>query len=188
MKENSSFVTPIQLIDLEPIPGRESILDIGGGGEGLVSRLEGQRVFAVDIRFDKIQEARLYDVHSQWILADARSICFQDASFNVASFWFSLGYFHSFKLKFAALAEAFRCMKEGGLLSIIAAKIANKEEKHVFNAHFVFPNGSISQIGFGVRGKQNQNVAIISQLVRSAGFKVIGSERHKYWFRIEALK
>lgn len=188
MKQSSSFVTPIQPISLEHIPGRNPILDIGGGGEGLVSRLEGHRVCAVDIRFDKIQEARLYDPHSQWILANACSACFRDASFNIATFWFSLAYFHSFESKLVAVTEAYRCLKEDGLLSVIAAKITNKEERYIFNARFTFPNGSVSQIGFAVRGRQSQNMATVGKLVKNAGFRIISSEEHEYWLRIEALK
>ena len=188
MKEIESFATPSQSIALERIPRKGLILDIGGGGEGLVSRLEGQRVCAVDIRFDKIQEARLYDVHSQWTLADACSSCFRDASFKVATFWFSMGYFHNSELKFAALAEAYRCMKEDAVLSIIAVKITSNEKKHVFNARFALPDGSISQIGFAVRGKQNQTMATVSKLVKSAGFKIIQAEEYDYWFKIEAQK
>jgi ubiquinone/menaquinone biosynthesis C-methylase UbiE len=188
MDEISSFITPLQEITLENIPREGAVLDIGGGGEALVSRLEGQRVCAVDIRLDKIKEGQIYDVLSQWILTDACSLCFRDAYFEVATFWFSLGYLGSFNLKSSATMEAHRCLKPGGFLSVIAAKIVNSEEKYVFNSRFSFPDKSVSQIKYAVKGRQNQNLHSISQLIKDSGFQIIHSEEQEHWFRIEALK
>ncbi|NHJ12037.1 MAG: class I SAM-dependent methyltransferase [Candidatus Thorarchaeota archaeon] len=188
MDEISSFITPLQEIMLENISRKGAVLDIGGGGEALVSRLERQRVCAADIRLDKIKEGQIYDALSQWILTDACGLCFQDACFEVATFWFSLGYLGSFDLKQSAAMEAHRCLKPGGLLSIIAAKIVNNEERYVFNSRFIFPDKSVSQIKYAVKGKQNQSLESISQLVKDLGFQIIYSEEHEHWFRIDATK
>jgi 2-polyprenyl-3-methyl-5-hydroxy-6-metoxy-1,4-benzoquinol methylase len=61
MQNASTFEVPTQKIRLDRLPQGEPILDIGGGGEGLVSRIEGARVCAIDIRMDEIREARIHD-------------------------------------------------------------------------------------------------------------------------------
>ncbi|MHA2042161.1 MAG: hypothetical protein ACW975_09890 [Candidatus Thorarchaeota archaeon] len=55
----SSFETPVQKIELKHLPRKGWIIDIGGGGEGLVSRIETSRVCAVDINLDRIREAKV---------------------------------------------------------------------------------------------------------------------------------
>ncbi|MFX1367135.1 MAG: class I SAM-dependent methyltransferase [Promethearchaeota archaeon] len=188
MKGISTATTPVQRISLEQIEQAGKILDLGAGGEGLVSRLEGRRVFAVDIELQKIYEARIYPTESQWILADARKLCFRDSTFDVATFWFSLGYFSDVYSKKAALQEVHRSLKRRGFLSILAAKITCSEDRLVFKTLLSFPSGIVSKIAYGLRGNQNQDVETILQLVKDVGYQVTQSKEYEYWFRIEALK
>ena len=188
MKEVPTAVTPMQKIPLERIERSGRILDLGGGGEGIVSRLEGQRVYAVDASFQKIREARIHPTDSQWILADARSLCFQDSMFDIATFWFSLGYFRDMKSKKTALREACRSLKKGGRLSIIAASITCPEDRFVFKTQLTFPDGTTSQMAFAVKGNQNQDADVIMKLVKDVGFEVAQLKEYEYWFRIKAQK
>jgi ubiquinone/menaquinone biosynthesis C-methylase UbiE len=188
VKGVSTLETPMQRIVLEKIEQMGTVLDIGGGGEGLVSRLEGQRVCAVDIRLPKIHEARIYGSDSQWILADARNLCFQDSCFDIATFWFSLGYLNELSSKKKALQEVHSCLRRGGHLSILAAVITCPENRLVFRTQFAFPDGTVSQISYGVKGNQNQHIEQITRLVQDAGFQVTNAETHEFWFRIDCLK
>ena len=70
----SKYSTPIQEITLKPIQTDGLILDIGGGGEGLVSRIEGAKVCAVDIRMSEIREAQIHAPPSNWF---EHPTCFQ---------------------------------------------------------------------------------------------------------------
>ena len=55
MSEFQSHIeTPEQSNKLERLESDGLILDLGGGGEGLVSRIEGDRVCVVDIRMSEI--------------------------------------------------------------------------------------------------------------------------------------
>lgn len=188
MNEVSTAETPVQRISLERIEQSGKILDLGGGSEALVSRLEGKRVYAVDVNLQKIREAQIHPTSSQWILADARNLCFRESSFDVATFWFSLGYFGSITSKKTALQETYRSLRNGGHLSIIAAAISCSEERLVFRTQLTFPDGTVSQIAYGVKGNQNQDVDAITRLVESAGFRVTSSIDHRYWFEIDAVK
>ena len=62
------------MIELKALPSTGSIIDVGGGGEGFVSRIGGSQVYAVDIEMNKIREAQIHGLESQWILADGRAL------------------------------------------------------------------------------------------------------------------
>lgn len=46
--ESISYTTKPQLIELNPIITEGFILDIGGGGEGIIGKLNGKKVIAID--------------------------------------------------------------------------------------------------------------------------------------------
>ena len=47
---------PVEL-EIKDFPAEGYILDIGGGGEGVIGRLKGQNVIAIDLRPEKMAEA-----------------------------------------------------------------------------------------------------------------------------------
>ena len=55
------------------------ILDIGGGGEGIIGRLYTNQVVAIDIRQDELDEA---PTGFEKILMDATQLDFKDNSFD----------------------------------------------------------------------------------------------------------
>ena len=73
-EDGSYFETPLQEIELRHVRQEGLIIDVGGGGEGLVSRVEASRVCAVDINLNKIREALIHDLESQWLLSDGRTL------------------------------------------------------------------------------------------------------------------
>ena len=164
------------------------IVDIGGGNEGLTARAGDQRVCAIDIRMDKIREAQVYQQTASWVCADGRTLCIQDACADAVTFWFSLGYIPAMEGKRSSLKEAFRILKMGGRLSILAISIDNEEGSLQFNADFTFPNGEISRTGFGISGKQEQTLEAIALLLQSIGFEVTETQNESTWFRIWAVK
>lgn len=98
---------------------RGSILDIGGGGEGVIGRLYGRRVVAIDNRQEELDEA---PGGFEKILMDARHLTFEDASFDHVTFFYSLMFMDAETQK-QALAEAFRVLNPGGSLRIWDAEI-----------------------------------------------------------------
>jgi len=67
----------------------ERILDLGGGGEGVIGQLRGQQVVAVDIRKEELDEAPSGPVK---VVADASALPFPDSSFDAATAFFFLMY------------------------------------------------------------------------------------------------
>ncbi|MHA1615687.1 MAG: class I SAM-dependent methyltransferase, partial [Candidatus Thorarchaeota archaeon] len=149
-KQSSNCTTPIQKIALKQIQTEGRILDIGGGGEGLVSRIGGTKVCALDIRISEIREARIHGPPSNWFVGDGQALCFQENVFDVVTLWFSMGYMSDWVIKQRVLKEAHRVLVEGGKLSILASRIPESCERLTFWGHFTFPDDTISQIGYGV--------------------------------------
>jgi len=182
------FETPLQKINLERLDSYGLILDIGGGGEGLVSRIGGDRVCALDIRLSEIREAQIHGHSSNWFVADGTDLCFKDEVFDVVTLWFSLGYMSDWNTKHAVLKAAFRVLKKSGTLSILASHIPGSGASLIFWAAFTFPDGTLSKTGYGIRGGQNQTLRRVLELVTDIGFIQDQHEDHMEWFKIEARK
>ena len=188
MKDQSSrYSTPIQKIALENISTEGPILDIGGGGEGLVSRIEGSRVCALDIRMSEIREAQIHGPPANWLVGDGQALCFREETFNAVTMWFSLGYMSDWSIKRRVLEEAHRVLSKEGRLWILGSRIPRDCERLIFWGHFTLPDGTISQTGYGVRGGQGQTAERIVQLLESTGFEV-SSQDNGAWFEIQATK
>jgi len=187
-KLSSKCITSIQKIALEHIDTEGLILDIGGGGEGLVSRIEGSKVCAVDIRMSEIREAQIHGPPSNWFVGDGQALCFQDDVFDIATLWFSLGYMSDWSIKQSVLEESHRVLVKGGRLSILGSKIPKDCEPLIFWGLFTLPDGTVSQTGYGVRGGQGQTLDRIVKLLEKTGFKIQSQEDNTAWFRIQATQ
>ncbi|MHA1654772.1 MAG: class I SAM-dependent methyltransferase [Candidatus Thorarchaeota archaeon] len=179
---------PPHTVPLTTLPSEGLIIDIGAGGEGLVSRFAGRRVCAVDIRIDEIREARIHGAPTDWFVSDGRHLCFRDCVFDIATLWFSLAFMRDDETKLAVLNEAYRVLRENGILSIMATHVDGTRHRHLFRALFEFPDGTLSQIGYGVLGTQRQDIKSVCELVSRAGFEVTATEDHDAWFVISAAK
>ncbi len=91
-----------------------SILDIGGGGEGIIGRLYKSAVTAVDNMQEELDEAPSC---CKKLLMDAAALDFADESFDNVTFFYSLMYMNT-DVKAKAIEEACRVLKTGGSLTI----------------------------------------------------------------------
>ena len=187
-RQASTHTTPIQNITLEHIQTEGLILDIGGGGEGLVSRIARSRVCALDIRMSEIREAQIHGPPANWFVGDGQALCFQDKVFDVVTLWFSLGYMSDWSIKQCVLEEAHRVLRNTGRLSILASNILESCEHLIFWGHFTLPDGTVSQTGYGVKGGQGQTLKRIVDLLKDIGFKMQSQEDNDAWFKIKAIK
>lgn len=97
-----------------------SILDIGGGGEGVIGQLYGQQVVAIDKLQEELDEAPCV---CKKLRMDAADLRFEDASFDHVTFFFSLMYMNAI-VQQQAIREAARVLKSGSTLYIWDAEIA----------------------------------------------------------------
>ena len=83
-----------------------NILDIGGGGEGIIGRLYTNHVISIDNRQDELDEAPDF---CNKILMDATNLNFKENSFDVVTFFYSLMYMNE-ETKKKAIFESFRVL------------------------------------------------------------------------------
>ena len=84
------------------------ILDIGGGGEGIIGRLYTNHVISIDNRQDELDEVPDF---CKKVLMDATDLKFKENSFEVVTFFYSLMYMNK-ESKKKAIFEAFRVLKK----------------------------------------------------------------------------
>ncbi len=182
------FRTPLQEVVLNRVTGPGRIIDIGGGGEGLVARVEGDRVCAVDIRMDEVREARIHETQATWVVADARSLCFRDATFDIATFWFSLGFMPGWDVKRHVVREVSRVLTGSGALLVKACRIDCDTDVFIFRMRGILPDGTITQVGYGMHGRQGQDMSRTAALLEECDFHVVRMEDHGHWFEVEAVR
>ncbi len=186
--EYSTSETPLQEISFRRLGGTGLVLDVGGGGEGIVSRIEGSRVCAVDINMNEIREAQIYEPSPQWLACNGESLPFRSAVFETATMWFSLDYMADWKMKRAVMQEVFRVLRRKGSFSIMSSKIVCHESRFVLKLRYTLPDGSVYQTGYGVKGNQGQTVDKISNIVERTGFQITNKDDNGHWFHIEGIK
>ena len=84
-----------------------NILDIGGGGEGIMGRIYQAQVTAIDNRQEELDEA---PGGFRKLLMDARALAFPDASFDHVTAFYALMYM-SKPVQAQAVAEAARVLR-----------------------------------------------------------------------------
>jgi len=160
------------------------VLDVGGGGEGMIAKTCGEATVCVDISKEEIGEARSRGARANWVLCDAGSMPFRNGSFDVAAFFFSLMYVKTPERKRAVVIETKRVLKSDGLLCLWDATVRKEPDLNVIFVDASLPDGERIYTGYGVKGRDDkeQTLELVGKLALEAGFKVARTESHKNWF------
>jgi ubiquinone/menaquinone biosynthesis C-methylase UbiE len=144
------------------------ILDIGGGGEGVIGRLYGRQVCAIDHRQEELDEA---PEGFEKRCMDARNLQLEDTSFDHVTFFYSLMYMDAVTQQ-RALREVFRVLRPGGGLHLWDAVI---EKADPFIVHLdIDIAGSPLSVDYGVyREEAAQNAELVAERCRQAGFHLV---------------
>lgn len=102
----------VDIILERDISGR--ILDLGGGGEGVIGRVYGRAVTAIDIHPDELEDA---PGDFERICMDARRLEFPDGCFDAATAFYFLMYLFP-EDRGAVFSEAARVLKSGGRMYV----------------------------------------------------------------------
>ena len=124
------------------------ILDIGGGGEGIIGRLYKNQVIAVDNVQEELDEAP--DCFEKRLM-DATALDFSDDSFDAVTAFYSFMFMSTDTRKKAAF-EMVRVLKKGGEIHIWDTEVTNAENE-VFSVDLdvVLPEERIP-VTYGVLG------------------------------------
>ena len=172
----------IDLCDLE-IPGR--ILDIGGGGEGIIARRFGDKVIAIDALKEELEESP--DVGLK-IIMDARELKFLDNSIDNITCFYSLMYMKE-EMVDTVLAEAYRVLKPGGGLWIWDAVMPWPAKAEVFCAplEVYLPEETVT-VTYGIGWSRGQQLNDIQHKCENAGFDCVVSHGMGAGFHLQVKK
>ena len=160
------------------------ILDIGGGGEGIIGRLYTNQVISIDNRKEELDEAPDF---CNKILMDATNLNFKENSFDVVTFFYSLMYMNE-ETKKKAIFESFRVLKTGGILCIWDTEIENTYPKpFLVELDIRFENNEVHTT-YGVIRNEIQTIDMIKNHAKECGIKLILSEFEESIFYLKYCK
>ncbi len=123
--EDRYFVYEQQTVAVDDFDPSGYVLDVGGGGEGIIGILKGDQVVAIDLRKSELEEASDGPLK---IVMDAREMVFLDRTFETATAFFSLMYLKTNPDYARVFAEVFRVLKPSGRFLVWDACISRPTE------------------------------------------------------------
>lgn len=170
----------IQLDD--SLKGR--ILDIGGGGEGVIGQIYRQQVTAIDNCQEELDEAP--DVCDK-VLMDATSLRFQACEFDHVTAFYSLMYMREEEQR-KAIQEAHRVLKDGGLLHIWDTAISSAYPDPFAVSLDIDANGIGIHTVYGVVKTDVQDVELFADMCQEAGMTLVRKTMENNQFYLQFSK
>lgn len=153
------------------------ILDIGGGGEGVIGKLKGKHVVAIDQSPQELEESAPGPLK---IIMDARDLHFLDGSFEIVTSFFTLMYIAGSDHE-RVFSEVYRVLVSEGKFLIwdilFTPRLDKEKDIAVFPLRVRLPMEE-NDAGYGALWPEGgRDVATFHQIAEKMGFKVIRSQR-----------
>jgi ubiquinone/menaquinone biosynthesis C-methylase UbiE len=172
MEEKIQFTDP-QKIDLRAVELKGRILDIGGGGEGIIGQLKGEQVVAIDPKESELKEAAPGDYLK--IVMDAKDLQFLDETFDTTTAFFTLMYIPLSEHQ-KVFKEIYRVTKKGGELVIWDFRIPKRgiSDKEFYGLYLeVKIEDKEVSTGYATKWDKQQDLEYYLNLGTSIGFKSV---------------
>ncbi len=185
----AQFVRHPQLeVAVADFPAEGLILDIGGGGEGVIGQLKGRQVVAIDLIKRELEDAPGGPLLK--IVMDARALGFLDGVFDTATVFFTFMYImpadHA-----KVFAELHRVLRPGARLHVwdpvFPEQAAPDKPKIMYPLRVRLPGKEIST-GYGVGIREGQGADHFVELAKAAGFELVTRRDEAGWFYLEFRK
>ncbi len=164
------------------------VLDIGGGGEGVIGQLKGKQVIAIDPNKKELENAADGPLK---IVMDASELLFLDDSFHVATSFFTLMYIKASHHK-KIFEEVYRVLVSGGRFLIwdLDSPECLDESKEIVAAYLKIklPDKEI-MTGYGTKWPdQVQGLTYYQKIAECAGFMATNQKVDERVFQLELKK
>ena len=160
-----------QSLEIQDFHAFGPVLDLGGGGEGVIGVLKGDRVIAIDPNRRELEDAPEGPLK---IVMDARDLQFLDATFDTVTAFFTLMYVKGEDHKIV-FREVHRVLRPGGRFLIWDVLIPERSDETkdiaVFPFRFVLPREEI-KTGYGIRWPEgDRDLSHFTELAETTGFE-----------------
>ncbi|MBM7614337.1 class I SAM-dependent methyltransferase [Alkaliphilus hydrothermalis] len=183
-QDERMYIIENQKVTIEREINGDKILDIGGGGEGVIGLCYGKNVVAIDPRKDELEEAPDGPLK---IVMDARELSFLENSFDAVTSFFTLMYI-SKKEHEKVFNEIYNVLKKDGEFvlwdTIIPKYDGDGKDIFVIQLEIITP-AKLLKTGYGVSRKDTeQDIEYFVKLGQKIGFNVIKREKQDQIFKI----
>jgi len=185
--ENIFFLEE-QEVSINDFDAAGFILDIGGGGEGVIGQLKNDQVIAIDPNRRELEEASDGPLK---IVMDASELLFLDNTFQVVTSFFTLMYIKAPQHE-KVFKEVFRVLDSGGRFLIWDLEIPQclDESKEIVAAFLKIklPDREI-QTGYGTRWPEKpKGISHYQNMVEKTGFVFVNQVVNGHVIQMELKK
>jgi len=170
-KERTYMLGPFTL-DISKVKLEGKILDIGGGGEGIIGQIKKEQVIAIDKKKNELDEApKSGDIK---IIMDAKDLKFLDNTFETVTSFFSMMYV-PFSDHLRIFQEIYRVLKNDGEFLLWDLNIPNRtkdsKDIYVVTLTVIIPE-KVIETGYGVYWVRKKDLDYYKEVANNAGFKI----------------
>ena len=179
MTEDRIHFIDKHVIDVSKVELKGRILDIGGGGEGIIGLYKGKSVIAIDKLKSELEEAANGEYLK--IIMDAEDLKFLDDTFNTVTAFYVFMYVPLDRRELV-FQEVFRVLKPGGEFIVWDMVIPTKKEneKEFYGAKVeVIIGDKMIETGYATRWDKVQDLEYFSRLGEIFNFLIIEREKKK---------
>ena len=173
MSEDRIHFIETHFVDISNVNLKGRILDIGGGGEGIIGQYKGNSVIAIDKLKSELEEAP--DGGYLKIIMDAQDLKFLDATFDTVTAFYMFMYV-PLDLRPKIFEEIFRVIRSGGDFVVWDMVITERgdNKKELYGAEIEVNIGEKRiQTGYATRWNKTQDLEYFLKLGEKVGFQIL---------------